>query len=90
MTKVGDFLRARSANLSEISRKTGISKSRLNQLVNNPSAHLRATELFLIFKAVGALPGDEFMTMYQDLKLQDQSKLSQKKGEMPSNKPPLE
>lgn len=56
MTKLGEYLGAKSVNKSEIARKTGLSKARLNRLTLNRSAHLRATELYLIALAIDANP----------------------------------
>lgn len=56
MTKLGEYLGAKSVNKSEIARKTGLSKARLNRLTLNQSAHLRASELYLIALAIGVNP----------------------------------
>lgn len=58
MTKLGDYLELKSVNKSEVSRKTGLSKARLSELVNKPSAKLRADELFIIALAIDVSPGD--------------------------------
>jgi DNA-binding Xre family transcriptional regulator len=52
MTKLGEFLAKKSINRASISRKTGISKTRLSELSNNKSTRLRADELHLIALAV--------------------------------------
>ena len=51
-TSLGVFLTKRSINRAEVSRKTGISTSRLNQLSNNPNTHIKGSELYLISKAI--------------------------------------
>ena len=56
MTKIGEYLVKKSASKAEISRKTGISKSRLSELSNNPNTNLKATELYLIALALDVDP----------------------------------
>jgi putative transcriptional regulator len=58
MTELGLFLSKRSVNKAEISRKTGISKSRLTQLSNNLSTKLTAEELYKIALSVNVNPCD--------------------------------
>lgn len=69
MTNLGKYLTKKSASKAGISRKTGISKSRLSELTLNPSTQLRARELYLIALAIDVDPGDMFKELYQDLKL---------------------
>jgi putative transcriptional regulator len=69
MTEMGLFLSRKSINRSEVSRKTGISKTRLSELANNPSTKLRADELYLIALAIGVDPGEMFKVIYKNLKL---------------------
>lgn len=52
MTKLGEFLEKKSINRASISRKTGISKTRLSELSNKKSTKLRADELYLIALAI--------------------------------------
>jgi DNA-binding Xre family transcriptional regulator len=68
MTKLGEYLGAKSVNKSEISRKTGLSKARLNRLTLNRSAHLRAGELYLIALAIGVNPCDMLESICGELK----------------------
>lgn len=56
MTKLGLYLDKKSVNKAEISRRTGISKSRLTQLTSNKSSRLRADELYLIALAMDVDP----------------------------------
>jgi len=56
MTKLGEYLAARSVNKSDVSRKSGISKARISELTIKQSAKLRAEELYLIALAIGANP----------------------------------
>ncbi|PCJ94927.1 MAG: DNA-binding protein [Flavobacteriaceae bacterium] len=56
MTKLGLYLAKKSINKAEVSRRTGISKSRLSQLSANASTKLRAEELYLIALAIDIDP----------------------------------
>ncbi|PZR23735.1 MAG: DNA-binding protein [Citrobacter freundii] len=69
MTKLGEYLIVKSVNKSEVARKTGLSKPRLSELTLNPSAKLRADELYLIALAIDVNPGDLIEALYNDLKL---------------------
>lgn len=52
MTELGLFLAKRSVNKAEISRRTGISKSRITQLSNNVTTKLTVEELVKIALAI--------------------------------------
>jgi len=69
MTKLGQYLAAKSVNKSEVSRKTGLSKARINSLSMNENSHLRAEELVLISMAVGIDPSEMLKELYGHLKL---------------------
>jgi len=69
MTSLGLYLAKKSINKAEVSRRTGISKSRLSQLSSNESTKLRADELYLIALAIDIDPGAIFKEIYSDLKL---------------------
>ena len=69
MTKLGLYLAAKSVNKSEISRKTGITKARINSLSMSVKSHLRAEELVLIAMAIGINPADMQKELYGHLKL---------------------
>lgn len=56
MTNLGEFFKKKSVNKAEISRKTGISSSRLSELSLNSSTKLRADELYLIALAIDISP----------------------------------
>lgn len=58
MTELGLYLSRKSVNRSDVSRKTGISKTRLSELVNNSSTKLRVDELYLIALAIDVDPCD--------------------------------
>ncbi len=69
MTFLGEYLTNKSINKAEVSRKTGITKSRLSLLSNKESANLKAEELYLISLAIDADPNEILQKMYGHLKL---------------------
>ena len=69
MTKLGLYLAAKSINKSEVSRKTGLTKARINSLSMNSTSHLRAEELVLIAKAIGVDPSEMLKDLYSHVKL---------------------
>lgn len=71
MTNLGLYLAKKSVNKAEISRKTGISKSRLSELSMNTSSKLRANELYLIALAMDVDPKEVLNHLYNDLKLKE-------------------
>lgn len=56
MTELGFFFSRKSVNRSDVTRKTGISKTRLSELANNTSTKLRVDELYLITLAIDIDP----------------------------------
>lgn len=52
MTELGIFLSKKSVNRAEISRRTGISTSRLSELSRKETARLTAEEVVLIASAM--------------------------------------
>jgi putative transcriptional regulator len=69
MTELGLYLAKKSVNKSEISRRTGISKSRLSELSINSTARLRADELYLIALSIDADPGEMLDSLFKNTKL---------------------
>ena len=69
MTKLGSYLTKKSVNKAEISRRTGVSKSRLSQLTSNDTTKLRADELYLIALAMDIDPCEVFNEVCGHLKL---------------------
>jgi transcriptional regulator with XRE-family HTH domain len=69
MTELGLYLSRKSINRSEVSRRTGISKTRLSELTNNTSTKLRADELYLIALAIDIDPGEMLKEIFKELKL---------------------
>jgi putative transcriptional regulator len=69
MTELGLYLAKKSINKAEVSRRTGISKSRISQLSSNSKAKLRAEELYLISLAIDIDPCEVFKEIFKDIKL---------------------
>ncbi|SNY99927.1 helix-turn-helix domain-containing protein [Flagellimonas pacifica] len=69
MTDLGLYLSRKSVNRSDVSRKTGISKTRLSELSNNKRTKLRASELYLIALAIDVEPCEIFEEVCKELKL---------------------
>ena len=70
MTDLGLYLSRKSVNRSDVSRKTGISKTRLSELANNRKTKLRADELYLIALAIDVNPCEVFNEVCKNLKLE--------------------
>ncbi len=71
MTDLGLYLSRKSVNRSDVSRKTGISKTRLSELANNKSTKLRVDELYLIALAIDVDPCEVFQEICKSLELKD-------------------
>ena len=69
MTELGLYLAKKSINRSDVSRKTGISKTRLSELVNNPNTQLRVKELYLIALAIDVNPCEVLQEVCKDFQL---------------------
>lgn len=70
MTELGLFLARKSVNRSDVSRKTGISKTRLSELSNNDNTKLRVDELYLIALAIDVDPCEVLKEVCENLKLE--------------------
>ena len=68
MTKLGQYLAQKSVNKSEVARKTGLTKARMNELTLNERSHLRAEELYLIALAIDVNPSELLDALYSELK----------------------
>ncbi len=73
MTELGLYLSRKSVNRSDVARKTGISKTRLSELANNPSTKLRVDELYLIALAIDVDPCEILNEICKNLKLEMES-----------------
>ncbi|MCD6336855.1 MAG: helix-turn-helix transcriptional regulator [Candidatus Marinimicrobia bacterium] len=69
MTKLGSYLAKKTVNKAEVSRRTGISTSRLSELTLNPSTKLRADELYMIALAIDVEPCELLEVVCGHLKL---------------------
>ncbi len=69
MTLLGKYLRDKSINKAEVSRKTGIRKSRLSQLSTKDKTNLKAEQLYLIAKAIDVDTNEILERIYGHLKL---------------------
>jgi putative transcriptional regulator len=70
MTELGQYLSKKSASKAEISKKTGISKSRMSELTLNASTQLRARELYLIALALDVDPCEMIKEIFKNVKLE--------------------
>lgn len=70
MTKLGIYLSKKSVNKSEISRRTGIRKSRLSDLSTNSKIKLRVDELYLIALAIDVNPCELLTEVCGHIKLE--------------------
>lgn len=69
MTILGEVLHKKSIKKADVSRKTGISTSRLSQLSNNNATNLKAEELYLIALAIDVPPVEMLNKVCSHLKL---------------------
>jgi DNA-binding Xre family transcriptional regulator len=69
MTKLGLYLAKRSINKSDLARKIGTTKQRIDKLTNNPNSKLLAREAYLIAMALQLDPTEFIKDVCEDLKL---------------------
>lgn len=69
MTTLGMYLTKKSVKKASVSRRTGISASRLSELTLNDKAKLRAHELYLIALAIDVDPCEILKEVCGHLKL---------------------
>ena len=69
MTELGKFLSKKSVNKAEISRRTGISPSRLSELSLRKSARLTVDELYLIALAMDIEPASVLIEVCKNIEL---------------------
>lgn len=74
MTKLGKYFELKCIKQADISRKTGLSTSRINQLALNETAVLKASELYIIALAMDVKPCDMLEALYSDLKRKSKNK----------------
>lgn len=71
MTKLGEFLARKSVNKADVARKTGLYKSRVNELTNKDTARLSVEELYLICKAIDVDPCEVLHFVCEGVELPD-------------------
>lgn len=69
MTELGEILSKKSIKKADVSRKTGISTSRLSQLSRNEATNLKVEELYLIALAIDVPPSELLQKVCNHLKL---------------------
>ena len=69
MTELGLYFAKKSVNRSDVSRKSGISKTRLSELANNANTQLRVKEMYLIALAIDVDPSELLNEVCRRLKL---------------------
>lgn len=70
MTEIGKFLNKKSVNKAEVSRRTGISRSRLSELSLKETTRLTVDELYLIALAIDIEPSIILYEVCKKLKLE--------------------
>lgn len=69
MTRLGEYLEKKAVSKSAVANRTGISRSRMSELTNNPSTHLKAKELYLIALAIDVEPNEILKEVFKEVKL---------------------
>ena len=69
MTELGLYFAQKSVNRSDVSRKSGISKTRLSELANNANTQLRVKEMYLIALAIDVDPSELLNEVCRGVKL---------------------
>jgi len=70
MTEIGKFLNKKSVNKAEVSRRTGISRSRLSELSLKETTRLTVDELYLISLAIDTEPSIVLNEVCKKLRLE--------------------
>ena len=71
MTELGLYLARKSISKAAVSKRTGISRSRLSELTLNTSTHLRALELYLIALSIDVDPCEMMKEIFKEVHLED-------------------
>jgi len=87
MTFLGEFLARRSVNRASVSRRTGFSTSRLNELSLTDTTKLRAEEVYLIAMAIDVDPGELLKVVCGHLQLRPDVIEPKKEGAKRGRKP---
>lgn len=73
MTKLGEYLAKRSVNKSQVAKRTGLTKARMNELTLTDTAKLRAEELYLIALAIKVNPCEMLSDLCEEIALVSES-----------------
>lgn len=73
MTKLGEYLAKRSVNKSQVAKRTGLTKARMNELTLTDTAKLRAEELYLIALAIKVNPCEMLSDLCEGITLVSES-----------------
>jgi len=71
MTEIGKILNKKSVNKAEVSRRTGISRSRLSELSLKNTTRLTVDELYLIALAIDTEPSIVLKEVRWNIKLEE-------------------
>ncbi|SDK58909.1 putative transcriptional regulator [Pedobacter sp. ok626] len=74
MTRFGEFLARRHINKSSLSKRTGLTTQRLNDLSLKSNARPMAFEVYLVAKAIEADLNEIHLFLFGDLELIDTAK----------------
>lgn len=74
ITKLGEYLIRKSINKAEVSRRAGISKSRLSELSTDLKTKLRVKELYLIAMTIDVNPYEIFEGIFKGIELPNKNK----------------
>ena len=69
MTRLGEFLARKAMNQAAVARRSGLHKTRLNDLCNKDSTVLKADELYLIAMAMEVDPCVLLEYVYEDVSI---------------------
>ncbi|WP_416867874.1 MAG: helix-turn-helix domain-containing protein [Imperialibacter sp.] len=69
MTHLGEYLEKKAISKAAVSNRTGISRSRISELANNPATHLKAKELYLIALAIDVEPHEMLKEVFKEVTL---------------------
>jgi len=71
MTRFGEFLARRHINKSSLSKRTGLTTQRINDLCNKANSRPMAFEVYLVAKAIEADLNEINLFLFGDLELRE-------------------
>ena len=69
MTRLGKYLEKKAISKATVANRTGLCSSRLSELNNNHSTHLKAKEFYLIALAIHVEPNEILKEVFKEVKL---------------------